>query len=380
MKKCKRCGFENVDEMKFCGKCGNTLNEASSEIENSIPEAIKKRKKLLCAIIGIAALLVIAGTTIYILNIENINLSKANSMISRQEYGNALNILEKYKDNSSEINNIYLQCKYDHAKSLYTQGNYAEAQPFFKDLNDFKDSISLYEECEFMNSNKGQFLSDFATGLETRWNMTENETSADAENVLNGKYVDAELSILEKYDNTIFDDEAFNKYAHEYINALKESKQALTYYQTDYTKYFNTWQKTYKDRSVLISYFLKNYPVNIDSQYDSIKQEFLTNAQAVNEEIELKQTINNMIKENGFKCTKDSYGWATWETTVENRTSKTFDFFYLNANIIDSEGVIVDTTCTNTINNFAPGQKVVLSFTTDKKAASIESSAEYYIK
>ena len=62
---------------------------------------------------------------------------------------------------------------------------------------------------------------------------------------------------------------------------------------------------------------------------------------------------------------------------VENTTGLGFSSLSLTINLLDAEGVIVETTYAN-VDNFASGAKARLEFMTDKEFASTDISVQYY--
>lgn len=396
--KCSECGKDISDKAHSCPNCGNPTNDLlkspeknKTKMETSqrkqggldkqkLKDAAKKyfTKKNISIIAGIVAVLIIGTMATYAIAGEKIDISHANQLISQQKYDKALKKLEKYKD-KEDVKNTYSQCKYDYAKQLYTNEDYSSAESLFNELSYYKDSVTLREECTFMNSNNGEFLKDFASGLEARWNAVLKEEGKENTVELLIYFINLELDKVKKYKETDFDDEDFNKYVHDYIISLENSLNALGYYNVDFEEYYDLWNKSYSSRSLCISYFLKNYNVKIDKKHDETIKTFLNNADAVNQKLEFEQTIENMINTDTFVITKNSYGLRTYQITVENLTNKTFQYFGLDINLLDDNGVIIDSSSSNLINNFSPGQKSLFEFMTDKTPSTMTWSANYYV-
>ena len=141
------------------------------------------------------------------------------------------------------------------------------------------------------------------------------------------------------------------------------------------------WSDAYSDRSVLIAYFLNNYPVPIDEKYADIKNEFQEAAAGIAANNEFEQKIDVMIHKSKFENTEtNSSGWNTYAITLTNETDKTFDYFYLHVNCLDADGNTIKQETTSTINDFTPNQTATFDFTTDTNPQSFSWTAEYYVK
>ena len=347
--KCPDCGKKVSDRLDSCPKCGCPFTEEvkaqaaevvtaeGDEKKNNERKPISKKKIMVIAPICVAVIIAVV-VLIFILNYKNMRVKRANEYISNYQYSEAVAALEKYKDD-----------------------------------DDVKD---LYEKAEFMTTDEGQFILDFAQGLMERWSISNADNSIEAYR----KCVNVELDHLNKYKNKTFEDETFNSKVKEYLEALDIQSKALDYVQTDYSRYSSEWDKGYKKRSVLVSYFLNNFDVPIDEKYANTKAEFLASASAVSAQTELDNQIDAMIHESSFVKIKDSYGWQEYTIQVENKTDKTFSSFQLTVNCLDADGNILTQSYTNSINTFEPGQKATFEFSTDKAPASLTWKADYYLR
>lgn len=340
--KCPECKKKISDNVDKCPNCGNPItNEikiTSIQLMEQQQEQNRKLMKKICIIaIIVVCLCIVLSAVYYILNLEKISISKAQEYMANQQYEKVIKILDKYKDSN------------DTAKELY-------------------------DDATFMTSDEGGFLIDFADGLKERWDYAE-VSEAEYE-----KLVQLELDKLSKYENITFDDDVFNEKAHLYISALQKSLSALDYVISDYTKYTNLWSEAYKERSVLITYFLNNYPVPIDDKYSDVKAEFQTNANGIEAEQKFESDIDMMIHKDNFVLTENSGNWRTYQITITNDTDITFKYFGLKVNCLNTDNEILEQATTNQISNFAPEQTATFEFMTDKTPASLTWTADYYIQ
>ena len=79
-----------------------------------------------------------------------------------------------------------------------------------------------------------------------------------------------------------------------------------------------------------------------------------------------------------FELVSKSYGWADYEAVIENITDKTFETFNVDINLLDADGIILETAYA-WVENFAPGKKAKLEFSTDTAFVSYEIVIDYYV-
>nr|WP_243460922.1 FxLYD domain-containing protein [Clostridioides difficile] len=91
-----------------------------------------------------------------------------------------------------------------------------------------------------------------------------------------------------------------------------------------------------------------------------------------------KKKIDAMVKGIKFEKVKDEYDWKTYQATVENTSDLDLQDFYLDINLIDKDGVIIETQTSTSVNGtWKKGQKVRLEFNTDKNFEKIEWTPHY---
>lgn len=353
---CPDCGASVSDRLEACPKCGCPFTEQIKagvfKVSDGKPVEMSggdrgKKIKINAKQIGIIVAIVVIAAAVacavwYAVNYKNIQLQKADGFINSNQYNQAVEILEKYKED-----------------------------PALKEK---------YENAVFMTSEEGQFLTDFAAGLMKRWDISMSSTEDTTQAQHYKALVNAELDCINKYRDRTFKTQEFTEKVQQYITALDMQIKALDYYTADYSRYSTDWAKALGERSVIVTYFLNHYPVKIDEKYNDIKEEFISTASAVTEKEELKNQIDKMVHESDFTQTRDSGNWKEYSMQVENKTDKTFQYFGLVINCIDEDGNILDQTYTNQIKAFAPGQKAAFEFQTDTAAASFTWNAEYYIQ
>lgn len=375
--KCPDCKSEVSDRLDACPKCGCPFTEEvkkealqaeeqkvndegideitqeqntkiinqQNEIEetDNNPSVNINWKKIKIGVIIVVIAAIVIGGIVFALNFKKMQINKANKLIEQTQYSEALKVLEKYKDDD--------------------------------------DVKKLYDDTAYMASDEGQFLTAFAKGLTQRWELDYPDETDAATHVKNySNSVNAELNEIGKFRDVTFSDNTFNQKVHDYIDALDKQLKSLDYYATDTARSQADWSSAYKQRSLIIKYFLNNYPVKIDDKYADIKNEFIVDANSVEAENKLKDEINNMINAGPFELVEDSYGYKTYKRNITNTTEYTFEYFGLNVQCLDDSKNIIDQEYTGQIKSFAPGQTATLEFTTDKSPSSFNVEAEYSIK
>ena len=231
------------------------------------------------------------------------------------------------------------------------------------------------------------FISDMSKGLQARWKLNdEDEAKEGYEEILvnseeyqemMNNYIQAELDYIEKYQNEKFEDSNLQQIAVEYVNLLKQHKDACQYMTVDYDKYLEEFQPIYDERSKIISQLVNDYGMTVDEEYQQTLNDFLTNSQLVAEQESAEAAIQQMLGTIQFEEVEDNGGYKTYQAVVENTTGIDFDTFNITINLLDSDGVIVETTYDN-VSAFTQGAKVQFEFITDKEFASTQVLVDWW--
>lgn len=115
------------------------------------------------------------------------------------------------------------------------------------------------------------FLNDLKTGLEKRWEISDN--SGDTESMSSDEVIDfdtnvvnAEYDLLEKYKDCTFDNKKFSMMAAAYIDALETQQKAIGYYKDSNSIYNQFWSAGYNVRAILVPDFVDYYGMDIEDQ------------------------------------------------------------------------------------------------------------------
>lgn len=231
------------------------------------------------------------------------------------------------------------------------------------------------------------FISDMKNGLQARWKLNEEDeaeegydeilvNSEEYQEMMNN-YIQAELDYVEKYQNEKFEDSNLQEIAVKYVNLLKQHKDACQYMTVDYNKYLEEFQPVYNERSKIISQLVNDYGMTVDEEYQQTLNDFLTNSQLVIEQENEESAIQQMLDGIQFDEVDDNGGYKTYQAVVENTTGIDFNTLNITINLLNSDGVIVETAYDN-VSAFAQGAKVQFEFMTDKEFTSTQVSVDWW--
>ena len=232
------------------------------------------------------------------------------------------------------------------------------------------------------------FVKDMAKGLQKRWDLTAKDEKKEGyeEIAINSKenqkmmlsYIDAELNVIEKYTEEKFEDKKLQEIAVKYINLLKEHKELCPEITVDYDKYYEDFSPIYDERSKVIETMVKDYGMTVDEKHQDTLDDFLTNSKMVAKEEQIEEAIQKMVSNIQFQMVEDNGGgYKTYQAVVENTAGVDFQSFQVSINLLNAEGVIVETTW-DQVSAFKQGAKVQFEFSTDKEFASTQIVVDWW--
>lgn len=231
------------------------------------------------------------------------------------------------------------------------------------------------------------FIEDMSKGLQARWDLNSKDeqkegydeipAQSDENKKMMLSYINAELDIIGKYKDEKFEDSKLQELAIKYINLLNQHKEACDYITVDYEKYDEEFQPIYNERSNVIKTMVEDYGMKVEEKHQGTLDDFLANSKLVSEQKAKEEEIDKMLSNIQFKETERSDEWGTYQAVVENTTDIDFKTFNININLLDKDGVIVETAYDN-VSAFSKGAKVRFEFTTDKKFDSTQVIADWW--
>lgn len=198
-----------------------------------------------------------------------------------------------------------------------------------------------------------------------RWDQNDaDEKSGDYysdEAKCSANYCEIELNHIEKFSDQEFDNKELETDAKAYINLLKQAKDTTQYATVDENKYYTEWADIYSQRTILLQKFVSKYNLKVAEKYQDTLDDLLTDAQASQNLNKMKGDIQSMA--DGFKIdstTPDEFGYREYSMTVTNSTSYTFDYFYVDINLLDSNGNIAESGGSEQVTNWTPNQSATM--------------------
>jgi hypothetical protein len=224
------------------------------------------------------------------------------------------------------------------------------------------------------------FIDDLEKALEKRWDFIDDVEKEKVEVEDDIKYIEKLLSYekeLYKYIDEDFNDQKLKAVAEDYLSGLKDQEESIKYYNVDFIKHDELWNKGYNERSISLLTLVEEYGLNVsEEQFQDLK----TNAQLVNEQNAIQEKVDEMVRNITFNKVKTEYDWTTYSATLENTSGVDLEGFSIEINLLDANGVIIGTESSYHDNTWKPGQKVLFEFETDITGfEKMEWEAEYYI-
>lgn len=445
--KCPECGKEISSKAKRCVHCGKSFSEDSKrkviicpECENEIKKGTKicpkcgapitrkgiklseKAKRIIFVLTVIIGVICVGIIISYFALQDYFSYKEAMNNFNQGNYQLAaeqFSVLEEYKDSSVQ----YQNCIYTMAKELYQDGKLSEAAeqletvrdysdaedilkdiyytqahefydaeeyekaiPLFENAAGYKDADELLADSQYQISTDGQFLKALKTGLQNRWDLTNNQITVEVMGLLVNtstvddykKFVQQELDQISIYEKKEFNDEGLGRCAKEYIAALHLQEKALAYKEIDSDRYDTEWGEGLNKRSKLLKELVSKYNFTIDDEYLSNLNEMVLRGEVNKEHENLELQIQKMINVD-YTLSSGGKSSKTYEMVIENTTVVNFSSFHVNVKLVNDEGVVVETVKTNTVKDFVSGQKAIFSFKAEREFSSIISSADYSI-
>lgn len=240
-----------------------------------------------------------------------------------------------------------------------------------------------YADKDFMNS--------LSKGLEARWDLNDKDDQSQkssGKQIQNGSeeqrkafisYADAELSEIDKYKNEKFEDSKLQEKAIKYINLINDQKASCDYITADYKKFGQIYSKSYNERSQLLIDFVNNYGLTASEKHSQILKDLVIKGQEVTKVEDSKNAVKTMTDAIKFEKVDSSSSWKKYQAVVENTSGIDFSYYDLSINLLDKDGVIVETEHAN-VANWGKGQKAKFEFSSNKEFTSTSIVADYNTK
>jgi hypothetical protein len=223
------------------------------------------------------------------------------------------------------------------------------------------------------------FIADITKGFEARWDYADGEALKETdEKAVLTKATSIELETVEKYKDLPFSDSVLKEKALSYINELNNGLTVISTYGAD--SFYQDWDAHYDSRTKLLVEINEIYPFSVDDKHKSQFEEMANRGLEVKESNEKETAANELLKQFQFNALEPEYEgttYITYEATVENVTDFDFESFSVLIELIDGDGVVLETTYCS-ISNWNSGKKVKTEFISEAKFDSLEVNLDYF--
>ncbi|QDK70193.1 FxLYD domain-containing protein [Lactococcus protaetiae] len=228
-----------------------------------------------------------------------------------------------------------------------------------------------------------KFITALSQGLENRWKLGDEydkikDPSTAQTKEYYHKFVQAELENISPLKDKKFKDSKLQALVIQYYNALEDSKKSIN--SLDSLDGAKAWSAAYDTRTKLLVQFKESYHLKVSKKYQSYLDNLEKDGQKAQQTDEVKTKVTAMTNAINFKYIPEQYDdtYKKYQATVENTTGVNLSSFSGQVNLINANGVTVDSTYINT-DNWKAGAKVLFEFTTDKTFSKTVITPEYQV-
>lgn len=234
------------------------------------------------------------------------------------------------------------------------------------------------------NSSEPDYADDevigaIADGLEQRWDVVDdNESRGNSQSSDSfAEATQAELDKISNFRDRQFEDSKLQEAVISYINKLEEMKQLTIDYPFDSDEFYDSWDRTYDERLVMIKNFVDSYGLEVDDAHSEDLSDLMADANIAAKQSATDDAMNSLVSSMEFEVHDEGYGSYTYSATVKN----TSDFSFKNVSVLlslyDSDGVMAEETSAS-VRSWAAGETVKFEAMGDIKPSQIKVSVDMY--
>ena len=279
---------------------------------------------------------------------------------------------KQYLQSLSDVNDIMELYDTNQWYAKYDNGIYYNRIEALYHINEIQ-KIPVTDACKeqfesllVLKTVDERFLDCLAKGLETRWALTAEDEKKEAVTKKDWEeYIAAEYDNIIDFKDAKFENADLDKWGKEYVNSIVRSKEALAYFGSNQwdAKYHNG---IYQDRACALYKINAIQPVPVSEEGQSSLQSLVMDG-------EVSDFASSILGSVKFEQESDDYGWKTYSTVVENTTSTSFSYFSIAVDLLDKDGVTIET-ANAYCDWWDAGEKTRIEFSTDKNFETMEPS------
>ena len=115
------------------------------------------------------------------------------------------------------------------------------------------------------------------------------------------------------------------------------------------------WNDTYAKRTVLLKKFVDSYGLTVDKKYNETLNDLLKDAVSAQKQMDVKNSVKEMTKTFSIETIPNEFGQNTYKLNMVNSTNLTFEYFYADVNVLDTNGNILGNGNSNQVESWKPG-------------------------
>jgi len=205
------------------------------------------------------------------------------------------------------------------------------------------------------------FVDAVGKGLQDRWNITDSVASDAVDLEVMTEAVNAEKAAVEEFRDAEFQSTELAEAAQMYFGALDACDPQ------DYVKGNDMWSIVYNQRCEALWRINQVIPIEVRSEKQTTLEDMLATG-------EVSASVGDLMENVTFEAQPPEYEGDTWieyQAVVENTSDVTYAYFSYSINLVDADGVVVETTEAWT-ENWEPGSKHRFEFSTDAEFDHVE--------
>lgn len=208
-----------------------------------------------------------------------------------------------------------------------------------------------------------KFIEAVGKGLEARWAITDADSASSSSTDTLKQALDKEKEAVKDFYDADFDNEDLKSYAQKYIDALNGLNAE------DYSSGsgFERWTRYYNQRVAALYNINQISPISVSKSNESNLTEILNDGEEASAALAVMDKAEFTKQDPEYP----EQTYFEYKAVVENDSNISFSYFYYNINLVDKDGVTVETTTAST-DDWAAGTKHAFEFTTDKQFETIE--------
>ena len=118
---------------------------------------------------------------------------------------------------------------------------------------------------------------------------------------------------------------------------------------------------------------VSEYGLTVDEEHQDTLDDLMVDAEAVAANNKVKADVAEMCQSFEITVKKDEWGYKTFGLKMKNTTDLTFEYFYVDANVVDAKGSIITTGSGGNLESWKPGVEANADFWIDDQDVELDN-------